>query len=46
MAPVQEISFPVETIEGTPVVIAPGEIGIANAAGLRAALLEADPGGA
>ena len=36
-----EISFPVEVVEGVPVVTAPEEIDIANAAGLRAALLEA-----
>ena len=36
-----EISFPVEVIEGVPVVTAPEEIDIANAAGLQAALLEA-----
>jgi anti-sigma B factor antagonist len=38
---VREISFPVEVIEGVPVVTAPEEIDLANAAGLRAALLEA-----
>ncbi len=43
----QEISFPVEVIEGVPVVTAPEEIDIATAAGLRTALLEAaGPGGA
>ena len=42
----QEISFPVEMIEGVPVVTAPEEIDIANAAGLRAALLEAAGPGA
>ena len=36
-----EISFAVEVIEGVPVVTAPEEIDIANAAGLQAALLEA-----
>lgn len=36
-----DISFPVEVIEGVPVVTAPEEIDIANAAGLKAALLEA-----
>ena len=36
-----EISFPVEVIEGVPVVTAPEEIDITNAAGLQAALLEA-----
>ena len=40
----REISFPVEMIEGVPVVTAPEEIDIANAAGLRAALLEAAGG--
>ncbi len=40
-----EISFPVEVVEGVPVVTAPEEIDIANATGLRAALLEvAEPG--
>ncbi|MGH3200761.1 MAG: STAS domain-containing protein [Streptosporangiaceae bacterium] len=38
---VPEISFPVEVVEGVPVVTAPEEIDLANAAGLRAALLEA-----
>jgi anti-sigma B factor antagonist len=38
---VPDISFPVEVIEGVPVVTAPEEIDIANAAGLKAALLEA-----
>lgn len=37
----REISFPVEVIEGVPVVTAPEEIDLANAAGLQAALLEA-----
>jgi len=42
---VPEISFPVEVVEGVPVVTAPEEIDIANATGLRAALLEvAEPG--
>ena len=40
-----EISFPVEVVEGVPVVTAPEEIDLANAAGLRAALLDvAGPG--
>ena len=40
-----ETSFPVEVIEGVPVVTAPEEIDITNAAGLQAALLEAaEPG--
>jgi len=43
---VQDISFPVEVIDGVPVVTAPAEIDIANAAGLRAALLEAAGPGA
>jgi anti-sigma B factor antagonist len=38
---VPETSFPVEVIEGVPVVTAPEEIDITNAAGLQAALLEA-----
>jgi anti-anti-sigma factor len=38
---VPEISFPVEVVEGVPVVTAPEEIDITNAAGLHAALLEA-----
>jgi anti-sigma B factor antagonist len=38
---VPEISFPVEVVEGVPVVTAPEEIDLANAAGLRAAMLEA-----
>jgi len=38
---VPETSFPVEVIEGVPVVTAPEEIDISNAAGLQAALLEA-----
>jgi anti-sigma B factor antagonist len=42
---VPDISFPVEVIEGVPVVTAPEEIDIANAAGLKAALTEpAEPG--
>jgi anti-anti-sigma factor len=36
-----EASFPVEVIGGVPVVTAPEEIDIGNAAGLRGALLEA-----
>ena len=36
-----ETSFPVEVIEGVPVVTAPEEIDITNADGLQAALLEA-----
>ena len=40
-----EISFPVEVVQGVPVVTAPEEIDLANAAGLRAALLDvAGPG--
>jgi stage II sporulation protein AA (anti-sigma F factor antagonist) len=38
---VPEIGFPVEVVEGVPVVRAPEEIDIANAGGLKAALLEA-----
>jgi anti-anti-sigma factor len=38
---VPEISFPVEVVEGVPVVTAPEEIDVTNAAGLQAALLEA-----
>ena len=38
---VPEISFPVEAVQGVSVVTAPEEIDVANAAGLRAALLEA-----
>jgi anti-sigma B factor antagonist len=38
---VPEISFPVEVVEGVPVVTAPEEIDIANAAGLKVALHEA-----
>jgi anti-sigma B factor antagonist len=41
VAQVPEPGFPVEVVEGVPVVTAPEEIDIANAAGLRAALLEA-----
>ncbi len=37
----REISFPVEVVEGVAVVTAPEEIDLANAAGLRATLLEA-----
>ena len=37
----REISFPVQLVEGVPVVTAPEEIDLANAAGLKAALLEA-----
>jgi anti-anti-sigma factor len=36
-----EASFPVQVVSGVPVVTAPEEIDITNAAGLRAALLEA-----
>lgn len=36
-----EIGFPVEVVEGVPVVTAPEEIDITNAAGLRAAVSEA-----
>jgi anti-anti-sigma factor len=36
-----EVSFPIEVVSGVPVVTAPEEIDIGNAAGLRAALLEA-----
>ena len=36
-----EIGFPVEVIEGVPVVTAPEEIDLTNAAGLRAAASEA-----
>jgi stage II sporulation protein AA (anti-sigma F factor antagonist) len=36
-----DASFPVQVVSGVPVVVAPGEIDITNAAGLRAALLEA-----
>jgi anti-sigma B factor antagonist len=37
----RENSFPVESVRGVPVVTAPEEIDITNAAGLRAGLLEA-----
>jgi anti-sigma B factor antagonist len=43
-----DASFPVEMVSGVPVVVTPEEIDITNAAGLRAALLEAarhGPGG-
>ena len=36
-----DASFPVQVVGGVPVVVAPGEIDITNAAGLRAPLLEA-----
>ena len=36
-----EVRFPVEMVSGVPVVVTPEEIDITNAAGLRAALLEA-----
>lgn len=36
-----DVTFPIEMVEGLPVVTAPEEIDIANAARLRAALLEA-----
>ena len=36
-----EVRFPVQVVDGVPVVVAPEEIDITNAAGLRAALLEA-----
>jgi anti-sigma B factor antagonist len=36
-----EASFPVEVVSGVPVVTAPEEIDMTNAAGLRAALLDA-----
>jgi anti-sigma B factor antagonist len=35
------VSFPVEVVSGVPIVSAPEEIDVANAAGLRAALLDA-----
>jgi stage II sporulation protein AA (anti-sigma F factor antagonist) len=38
---VPEIGFPVEVVEGVPVVRAPEEIDITNAGGLKVALLEA-----
>jgi anti-sigma B factor antagonist len=37
-----DAGFPVEMVSGVPVVVAPEDIDITNAAGLRAALLEAD----
>ena len=40
-----EARFPVDVIKGVPVVAAPEEIDITNAAGLRAALLEATADG-
>ena len=43
-----DASFPVEVVSGVPVVVTPEEIDITNAAGLRAALIEAarhGPGG-
>lgn len=47
VAQVPEISFPVEVVEGVPVVTAPEEIDINNAAGLRTAVSEAvGPGSA
>ena len=36
-----EVRFPVETVSGVPVVVAPEEVDITNAAGFRTALLEA-----
>ena len=42
----REVSFPVELVQGVPVVAAPEEIDITNAAGLRAALLTAAGAGA
>jgi anti-sigma B factor antagonist len=41
-----DIRFPVEVVGGVPVVAAPEDIDIMNAAGLRAALLEAAAHGA
>jgi anti-sigma B factor antagonist len=41
MTRMPEASFPVEVVGGLPVIAAPVEIDITNAAGLRAALLEA-----
>jgi hypothetical protein len=41
VTPMPEASFPVQVVGGVPVVTAPEEIDITNAAGLRAALLEA-----
>jgi anti-sigma B factor antagonist len=44
---VPEVGFPVEVVEGVPVVTAPEEIDVTNAAELRAAVLEAiEPGSA
>ncbi len=40
-----EARFPIDVIKGVPVVAAPEEIDITNAAGLRAALLEATADG-
>jgi anti-sigma B factor antagonist len=40
-----EVRLPVEVVRGVPVVTAPEEIDITNAAALRAALLEATPHG-
>jgi len=37
----RDVGFPVEVIRGVPVVVAPEEIDITNAEGLRAALLQA-----
>jgi anti-anti-sigma factor len=41
VTPMPEASFPVQVVGGVPVVTAPEEIDITNAAGLRAVLLEA-----
>jgi anti-sigma B factor antagonist len=41
----RDVGFPVELIRGVPVVVAPEEIDITNAGGLRAALLQAAPDG-
>ena len=41
VAQAPEIGFPVEVVEGVPVVTAPEEVDIANVAGLRAAVSEA-----
>jgi anti-sigma B factor antagonist len=41
VAQVLEISFPVEVVEGVPVVTAPEEVDITNAAGLQVAVSEA-----
>ena len=38
---VPDVGFPVEVIEGVPVVVAPEDIDITNVAGLRTALLQA-----